>query len=119
LGNFVQVDTAGNANHPSVAISPADNSLIVAWVSEADNPPKIRTRIRASNGTWGAIQSASIASVWTSTDWGINIDQGPSLIIDPTGTKHLAYIQSFEATVGDYGRIHYVTDTGSGWVDSH
>ncbi|MBK9924363.1 MAG: hypothetical protein IPP66_03645 [Anaerolineales bacterium] len=116
-GNFVQVDTAGSANHPSVAISPVDNSLTVAWVSQADNPTKIRTRTRASSGTWGSIQSASTASVWTSSDNGINIDQGPSFIIDSTGVKHLAYIQSFDVTVGDYGRIHYVRDTGSGWTD--
>ncbi len=116
VSNFIQVDTAGRANHPSVAISPVDNSLTVAWVSEADAPPRIRTRTRASNGTWGSIQSASTASVWTSTSYGINIDQGPSLIIDSTGVKHLTYIQS--AAVGvDYGRIHYVADTGSGWVD--
>ena len=34
-----------------------------------------------------------------------------------SGIKHLTYIQSFDGSVGDYGRIHYVTDTGSGWVD--
>jgi hypothetical protein len=116
-GSFVQVDTAGGANHPAVAISPVNNSLTIAWVSQADNPPKIRTRTRASNGTWGSVQSASTASVWTSADSGINIDQGPSLIIDSSGKKHLTYIQSFDYTVGDYGRIHYVTDAGSGWVD--
>jgi hypothetical protein len=74
-GSFVQVDTAGNANHPSVAISPVDNSLTVAWVSQADSPAKIRTRTRASNGTWGSVLSASTASVWISNDNGINIDQ--------------------------------------------
>ena len=116
-GNFIQVDTAGSANHPVVAVSPFDNSLTVAWVSQADNPPTIRTRTRASDGTWGIIQSASTASVWTSATDGINIDQGPSLIIDSAGTKHLTYMQSYEASVGNYGRIHYVRDTGSGWVD--
>src|SRR5262249_54710171 len=116
LSSFFQVDTAGSANHPSIAISPFYNSLTVARVSEADNPPKIRTRTRTSNGTWGGIQSASTASVWTSTANGINIDQGPSLIIDSTGLKYMTYIQSFDGSVGDYGRIHYVTDTGSGWI---
>ena len=117
VSSFFQVDTAGGANHPSVAISPTDNSLMVAQVSEADNPPKIRTRTRANTGIWGSVQSASTASVWTSIDNGINIDQGPSLVIDLSGIKHLTYIQSFDGSVGDYGRIHYVTDTGSGWVD--
>ena len=116
-GDFVQVDTAGGANHPAVAISPFNNSLTVAWVSQVDNPPKIRTRTRTSDGTWSSVQNASSAAVWTSTDNGINIDQGPSLVIDMSGTKHLTYIQSFDGSVGDYGRIHYVTDNGSGWVD--
>ena len=30
VSSFFQVDTAGGANHPSVAISPTDNSLMVA-----------------------------------------------------------------------------------------
>lgn len=121
LTNFVQVDTAGNANHPVVAVSPADNSLTVAWVSQADNPVRIRARVRSQSGTWGNVESVSTAPVWTCTDVvmcnGLNIDQGPSLIVDFAGTKHLAYIQAFDATVGDYGRIHYVTNSGSGWVD--
>jgi hypothetical protein len=115
--DFFQVDTAGGANHPALAVSPADNSLTIAWVSQADNPTKIRARTRASNGTWGNVQSASTAPVWTSSDNGINIDQGPSLLIDSNGTGHLAYIQSFDPTAGDYGRIHYVTKSGSNWVD--
>ena len=117
LTAFTQVDTAGGANHPSLAVSPLDNSLTVAWVSQADNPTMIRTRTRTSGGTWGGVQSASTAPVWTSTDNGINIDQGPSLIIGSEGVKHLTYIQSFDPTAGDYGRIHYVQDAGAGWVD--
>ena len=116
-GDAFQVDTAGNANHPAIAVSPSDNSLTIAWVSQADSPTQIRTRTRASNGTWGSVESASTVPVWTSSDNGINIDQGPSLLIDAAGVKHLAYIQSFDASVGDYGRVHYVTDNGSGWVD--
>jgi len=115
--DFFQVDTAGGANHPAIAISPADNTLTVAWVSQADNPARIRARTRASDGAWGSVESVSTASVWTSNDNGINIDQGPSLIIDSSGNRHLAYIQSFDSSVGDYGRIHYVTSTGAGWVD--
>ncbi len=116
-GDFTQVDTAGNANHPSLAISPANNSLTVAWISQAVNPPQILTRTRQSNGTWGSIETASTSPVWTSPSNGLNIDQGPSLIIDSSGTKHMAYIQEFDASVGDYGRIHYVSNNGSGWAD--
>jgi hypothetical protein len=116
-GNFTQVDSAGSANHPALAVSPADNSLTVAWVSEAVSPPQILTRTRQSNGTWGSIETASTAPVWASTANGLNIDQGPSLLIDSSGTKHMAYIEEFDGSVGDYGRIHYVSNNGSGWVD--
>jgi hypothetical protein len=114
---FTQVDSAGSSNHPTIAISPVDNSVTVAWVSEATNPVRILTRTRASNGVWGSIEIASTSPVWHSTSAGLNIDQSPSLIIDPTGVKHLVYIQDFDGTVGDYGRIHYVTNNGTGWVD--
>jgi hypothetical protein len=123
-GGFVQVDTAGSANHPSIAVSPLDNSVTIAWISEADNPVVIRARTRMTNGTWGSVELASTFSfppnveVWTSTDNGLNIDQGPSLLIDSVGTKHMLYIESFNAAIGDYGRVHYVTNTGSGWVDT-
>src|SRR5574341_1237230 len=76
-----QVDTTGSANHPAVAVSPADNSLTVAWVSEATTPRKILARTRTSAGVWGSVETVSAAPVWTSTNFGINIDQGPSLVI--------------------------------------
>ncbi len=116
-GGFTQVDPAGNANHPALAISPVNNSLTVAWVSEANNPPQILTRTRQSNGSWGAIETAGAAPVWTSASNGINIDQGPSLIVDSAGTRHMVYIEEVDNSVGDYGRIHYVSNNGSGWVD--
>ncbi len=120
-GGATQVDTAGKANHPALAVSPLDNSLTVAWVSEANAPQgKILTRARSRDGTWGTIETASTADVWTSTSAGINIDQGPSLIIGSNGvthTKHLAYIQDTDGT-GDYGRIHYAVNNGAGWTDT-
>ncbi|HXF84165.1 MAG TPA: hypothetical protein VNK49_02150 [Anaerolineales bacterium] len=115
--DFTQVDSTGNANHPALAISPFDNSLTVAWVSETNDPAQILSRTRQSDGTWDDIEIASTAPVWTSKDNGINIDQGPSLLIDSNGTRHLTYIQLIDYSVGDYGRIHYVTNNGSGWVD--
>jgi hypothetical protein len=115
---FTQVDITGSANHPAVAVSPFDNSLTIAWVSEATTPAQILARTRTSDGTWGSIEIVSASAVWHSTENGISIDQSPSLIIDSAGTKHLTYIQEFDASIGDYGRIHYVTNTGSGWVDT-
>lgn len=116
-GAFTQVDAAGSSNHPTIAVSPVDNSITIAWVSEATNPARILTRTRASNGVWGNVETASTSPVWHSTSAGLNIDQSPSLIIDPSGTKHLVYIQEFDGSIGDYGRIHYVINNGSGWVD--
>jgi len=116
--SFTQVDTGGSANHPSVAVSPADGKLTVAWVSDATSPTRILTRTRDTLGNWGGIEIASTSDAWTSTQNGLNIDQGPSFLIDSTGVKHLIYIQEFDATVGEYGRVHYATNTGSGWVDT-
>ena len=126
-GTDTTVDTAGSANHPSLAVSPADGSLTIAWVSEATTPEKILTRTRTSGGTWSTVDNtsntvASTSRVWTSTASGINIDQGPSLLIGSTGTKYLIYIEECcEVGLGssaDYGRVHYVTNSGSGWVDT-
>ena len=112
-----QLDASGKANHPALAISPLDSSVTVAWVSEATSPAKILVRSRPANGVWGSLEVASNWPVWTSANSGINIDQGPSLLIDQAGTKQFAYIENFDST-GDYGRIHYVANSGSGWVDT-
>jgi len=116
VGGTTTVDTAGSANHPALAVSPQDNSLTVAWVSEVTNPKKILARTRSAAGAWGNVESASTAPVWTSANFGVNIDQGPSLVVGADGTRHLAYIQDYDNT-GDYGRIHYVTHSGSSWTD--
>jgi len=113
----IQIDTAGSANHPSLAISPFDSSITVSWISEATSPAKILARTATNTGLIGSVESVSTTDVWTSTNSGVNIDQGPSLVIDTKGTKHLTYIKNFDST-GDYGRIHYVVNSGSGWVDT-
>jgi hypothetical protein len=115
-GSTQQIAGGGSANHPALAISPLNGSITVAWVSEANNAPKILARTR-SGGSWGGVETVSAATPWTSTAAGINIDQGPSLVIDSAGTKHLAYIENYDRT-GDYGRIHYATNSGAGWVDT-
>ncbi|MEZ4672498.1 MAG: hypothetical protein R3E39_31740 [Anaerolineae bacterium] len=117
LGEDTQVDTNGLANHPSVAVSPLDNSLTVAWVSESVGLPGIVARTRSADGRWDAPQLISTSPVWTSTTAGINIDQGPSLLITSTGVKYLTYIENWDRS-GFYGHIHLVTNFGAGWVDT-
>ena len=113
----VQVDAAGKANHPAIAISPSDGSLTVAWVSEATSPARILAKTRSSAGAWGLEEVASAAPLWTSRNFGVNIDQGPSLVISSDGTRHLTYIENYDGT-GAYGHVHYVSKTGTAaWVD--
>ncbi len=111
------VDTAGSANHPALAVSPLDNSLTVAWISEANATVQVQARLRTSNGLWGSVQTVSTAPLWHSTYFGLNVDQGPSLIITADGVRHLTYIQDYDST-GDYGRVRYATSTATGWTDT-
>jgi hypothetical protein len=105
-------------NHPAVAVSPLDDSLTVTWVSEATEPAasQILARTRSVTGTWSGIETVSAADAWTSANFGVNIDQGPSLVIDADGAKHLTYIEDVDGT-GNYGRVHYVVNAGAGWID--
>ena len=117
----VQVDQSNRiACHPVLAVSPVDNAVTVAWVSPATNSSliggDILARTRSGSGSWGAVEKVNVAAAWTSTYGGIDIDQGPSLLVDGSGRKHLSYIEHFDST-GDYGRIHYVSNNGAGWVD--
>lgn len=112
----MQVDTASvAANHPAVAVSPVDNSLTVVWVSESE-PAQILARTRTRAGVWGSVETVSTGPVWTSPYFGVNIDQGPSLVITSDGTQLLAYIENWDDT-GNYGHVHYAANTGTGWVD--
>jgi hypothetical protein len=114
-----QLDSNGSANHPVLAISPLDSSVTIAWVSQSSSPAQILAKTRKS-GAWGSLETVSNAPVWTSTSSGINIDQGPSLVIGPDGTKYLTYIENWRVTAPyDYGRVHYVTNNGSGWSDQY
>lgn len=112
----VQVDTAGGASHPALAASPLDQALTIAWVSQATNPAAILARTLSGAGGWGAVETVSTSPVWTSTSLGISVDQGPSLVIDGAGVRHLAYIQNFDASAR-YGRIHHARSAGAGWQD--
>lgn len=116
-----QVDTAGFASHPVLAISPLDGSVTVAWLSEAVTPHQVLGR--TSTGTvWGNIEQISnpAVKVWTYVDpyGGLSVDQGPSLVITSDGIKHLAYGEDTDGS-GNYGHVHYVKYTAStGWVDT-
>lgn len=114
-----QLDSAGSANHPVLAVSPLDGSITVAWIQEP-KPAKILART-FSGGRWGAQEQVSAAAVWISTSSGINIDNGPSLLIGPDGMRHLAYIEDWQIIAPfDYGKVRYATKTGSaGWVDQY
>jgi hypothetical protein len=119
-GSSTQVDSGGSAvaSHPIIAISPSDGSLTIAWVSEVTPSPKqILARTRSSGGTWGSIETVSMAVPWTSRNQGVNIDQGPSLIITPNGTRHLLYIENYDNT-NHYGHVHYAINSGGGWTDT-
>src|SRR5207245_4964957 len=110
----------GAASHPALAVSPLDGSLTVAWVSEATNPASIRLRTRSAAGVWGGLDSVGAGvRIWTSPNFGVNVDQGPSLLIGPDGTRHLAYIEGYDAT-GAYGRVHYESQPagGIGWTSA-
>ncbi|MEP6987689.1 MAG: hypothetical protein ABI970_18945, partial [Chloroflexota bacterium] len=119
VGGATTVDTAGHANHPALAVSPKDNSVTIAWVSEANLPTgTIQARTRSAAGAWGAVETVSKSDAWTSTISGINIDQGPSLLIGGDGTKYISYIQDYDTT-GAYGRVHFASSSVSGtWADS-
>ena len=113
-----RVDSGTKANHPSLAISPLDNTVTVAWFSDAVKPAKILVRTRSTSGLWGIEETVNNDSPWTSTNAGLNIDQGPSLAIDATGTRHLAYLQDYDNS-GFYGRVHYVRKvSGGSWTDT-
>jgi hypothetical protein len=112
------VDTAGSANHPALAVSPEDNSVTIAWVSEAASPYRILARTRTSAGAWGSLVQVSEGVPWTSRNAGVSVDQGPSLIIAPNGTRHLAYMGNWDTT-NQYGRIYYASSSnGSSWQES-
>lgn len=113
----LDTDAAHQPNHPAIALSPLDNSVTVAWVASPTTPREIMARTRSSAGVWGSVENISTVGIpWTSSNAGVNIDQGPTLLIDSAGTRHLAYMGHFEASQ-DYGRIYYATKSGASWTD--
>lgn len=115
-------DGSQQASHPVVAVSPADGSLTVAWQSDPAANGGLNSRVlarrRATNGTWGAVETVSAVGPYYgrgSNGNEINVDTGPGLVIGTDGVRHLVFNQHFDST-GDYGRVIYVRDAGSGWA---
>lgn len=116
LNTGAQLDS-GVSQHPVLAVSPLDNSVTVAWLQTNDRTIRART---LAGGVWGNVELVSSAPAFTDTNGGASIDQSPSLVIDASGVKRLAYIEDWRTTSPyDYGRIHYVQNSGSGWVDTY
>jgi hypothetical protein len=118
IGGATQVDATGNANHPALAVSPLDNSVTVSWVSETGSK-HILARTRSNAGVWTGIQTVSTSVPWTSRNEGVNIDQGPNMLITPNGTRHLLYIENWDTT-NHYGSVHYAVNAQNSttWTDT-
>lgn len=110
------------ARHPQLAVSPLDNSLTVAWTSPDSSSSLVAGNIyaetRNGSGTWGSqLKVNGTKRVWTSKYFGIDIDQGPNMIVTSDGTVNMVFIEDYDAT-GDYGNIHYATFNGASWTDT-
>lgn len=113
-GTLTTVNDVRPANHPQLAVSPVNDSVTLAWVSE-NTVPRIMVRTKGPAG-WGEISPVSTNPVWVSTNAGINIDQGPSMVFDSQGALHLVYMENYDST-GNYGRVHYVSNSTGSYVD--
>ncbi len=100
--------------HPATAFTAA-GELLVAWLqgsctvirdSTCYTPDAtIYTRLRAADGTWQQTVSLPDTSF-------TSIDNGPSLLITPDGTKHITFTN---AAAGHEDEIRYWYDSGAGW----
>lgn len=104
------VPLTGNrrAMHPALAFRP-DGTLLLAWLEGTFNyvpDGAIHTRARSAASTWGTTQTIADSDGAMTT-----IDNGPSLLVTPDGTAHLAFIA---ATPPDLVRYWY--DSGTGWL---
>jgi len=75
--------------HPTVAFTP-DGTLWLSWLEGGGNYTTdgvIRVRARGPDGRWGASQAIPGTAMSA-------IDNGPSMLVTPDGTVHLAYCDS-------------------------
>ncbi len=115
----LDTNTTSFSAHPGLAVSPVDNKVVVTWMNGLNTGGTMYARAKASGGSWGAVETASTPGlVWTSDSNGIDIDQGPSIIIDSSGVAHALYIENWDAT-GSYGHVHEAVRSTSGvWTDT-
>jgi hypothetical protein len=127
-----QIDTNrtdGMANHPALVVSPLNGDITLSWLWQSlpFPPPQaaVYARTKTASG-WGSINQVNSAAYkpWVDANpsLGLNVDQGPSMVITADGTIHLTYNEDAYTSGGsnyDYGRVHYVTSTsGASWVDT-
>ncbi len=123
--------TSGYSNHPALAVSPVNGDITVAWLwqntLEHSTQAFVYARTKTQSG-WGDMQqaSSSLYKPWIDghddpaypDTYGLNVDQGPSMVITSDGVIHLSYAEAGYDSQ-DYGRTHYVTYTQpTGWVDT-
>jgi hypothetical protein len=95
------------ALHPTVAFTAA-NTLVVAWLEGTFNYTPdgiIRVRTRDVNGAWAATQTINDPDGAMTT-----IDNGPSLLVTPDGTIHLAFVAA-----NPPDQVRYWYNGGGGW----
>ncbi len=119
------LDASGGA-HPVIAIAPSDGSITVAWADEVAGAGRIMAATRPAAGAFATPVQVSDVNVQAFLARGVNVaqvdfDQGPSLIIDSTGRRHLVYIESYDnvSNPQQYGRVHYASssDGNAAWSD--
>jgi hypothetical protein len=111
---------AYNNGHPALAFK-QDGTLFAAWLTERGvNQGDIRIRSRSAAGVWAAQSTLIDKDMFADTIY--SIDQGPSLLVTPDGTLHIAYIGAYEPVQGApggyaYGRIHHkYSANGVAWT---
>lgn len=119
------LDASGGA-HPVIAIAPSDGSITVAWADEEAGIGRIMAATRSATGTFSPAVQVSDVNVQAYIARGsnraqIDFDQGPSLVIDSTGRRHLVYIESYDnvSNPQQYGRVHFASssDGNAAWSD--
>jgi hypothetical protein len=100
------VATGSSPIHPQLAAEP-NGDIHLAWLEQASGNPTIRYAKRTA-GTWGAAET--VAAGVLSND---NLDQGPSIILNESGTPYVLYM-SCCAPDTTYVRVKY--KSAGSWV---
>ncbi len=104
----VPLTTNRRTLHPTLAFKP-DSTLLLAWLEGTFNyvpDGTIHIRARSPADTWSATQTIADPDGAMTT-----IDNGPSLLVTPDGTAHLAFLAA-----NPPDQIRYWYDPGTGWL---